>query len=221
MLLKVENLTYEADKRTILDDINLNIEKGDTIAIIGPSGSGKSTLFKQLNNLISPTKGKLYLDNKPYDDISPEELRSRVSYLMQQSELIGETIEHNMKFPCKARNDKFDKEKAEYLIEQVGLGHYKLDAEIEHMSGGERQRITIARQLMYEPEVLLLDESTSALDTKNKENIEKIIFDLADDKGIAILWITHSDDQSMRHFKRRITITDGKITKNEELNSNE
>lgn len=69
--------------------------------------------------------------------------------------------------------------KAKQLIKQVGLGDYDLDAEIEHMSGGERQRITIARQLMYEPEVLLLDESTSALDTKNKENIENIIFDFA------------------------------------------
>ena len=72
LLLKVENLTYEADKRTILDDINLNIEKGETIAIIGPSGSGKSTLLKQLNNLISPTKGKLYLHDKLYEDYSPE-----------------------------------------------------------------------------------------------------------------------------------------------------
>ncbi|EFS16208.1 MULTISPECIES: ABC transporter ATP-binding protein [Staphylococcus] len=220
MLLKVENLTYEADKRTILNNINLNIEKGDTIAVIGPSGSGKSTLFKQLNNLISPTEGELYLDGKNYNDYSPEELRSRVSYLMQQSGLIGSTIEHNMKFPCEARGDKFDREKAKQLIKQVGLGDYDLDAEIEHMSGGERQRITIARQLMYEPEVLLLDESISALDTKNKENIENIIFDLAK-KGVAILWITHSDDQSMRHFKRRITITDGKITKDEELNSDE
>lgn len=165
LLLKVENLTYEADKRTILDDINLNIEKGETIAIIGPSGSGKSTLLKQLNNLISPTKGKLYLHDKLYEEYSPEELRSRVSYLMQQSELIGSTIEDNMKFPCEARGDKFDKEKAKQLINQVGLSNYDLDAEIEHMSGGERQRITIARQLMYEPEVLLLDESTSALDT--------------------------------------------------------
>ena len=103
MLLKVENLTYEADKRTILNNINLNIEKGDTIAVIGPSGSGKSTLFKQLNNLISPTEGELYLDGKNYNDYSPEELRSRVSYLMQQSGLIGSTIEHNMKFPCEAR----------------------------------------------------------------------------------------------------------------------
>lgn len=188
MLLKVEHLTYKVDNRTILDDINLNINKGDTIAIVGPSGSGKSTLLKQLNHLISPTSGDLYLNDQSYFNYKPEEIRTRVSYLMQQSELIGYTIEDNMKFPAEARSEAFDRDKA--------------------------------KQLMYEPEVLLLDEATSALDTHNKKKIEEIIFKLAD-KGIAILWITHSDDQSMRHFKRRITITDGKISSDEELNGNE
>ena len=87
------------------------------------------------------------------------------------------------------------------------------------MSGGERQRIA-ARQLMYQPEILLLDESTSALDTQNKEKIEDIIFKLADE-GVAILWITHSNDQSMRNFQRRITIKDGQITNEEVLSHNE
>ncbi|EJE05313.1 ABC transporter, ATP-binding protein, partial [Staphylococcus epidermidis NIHLM037] len=164
--------------------------------------------------------GDLYLNDQSYFDYKPEEIRTRVSYLMQQSELIGYTIEDNMKFPAEARNETFDRDKAKQLISQVGLGNYQLDAQIEYMSGGEQQRITIARQLMYEPEVLLLDEATSALDTYNKKKIEEIIFKLAD-KGIAILWITHSDDQSMRHFKRRITITDGKISSDEELNGNE
>ena len=160
------------------------------------------------------------MNDQSYFNYKPEEIRTRVSYLMQQSELIGYTIEDNMKFPAEARSEAFDRDKAKQLISQVGLANYQLDAQIEHMSGGEQQRITIARQLMYEPEVLLLDEATSALDTHNKKKIEEIIFKLAD-KGIAILWITHSDDQSMRHFKRRITITDGKISSDEELNGNE
>ncbi|TBW88890.1 ATP-binding cassette domain-containing protein, partial [Staphylococcus hominis] len=95
--------------------------------------------------------------------------------LMQQSELIGYTIEDNMKFPAEARSEAFDRDKAKQLISQVGLGNYQLDAQIERMSGGEQQRITIARQLMYEPEVLLLDEATSALDTHNKKKIEEKI----------------------------------------------
>ncbi|AXZ22597.1 ATP-binding cassette domain-containing protein [Staphylococcus warneri] len=220
MLLEIEHLTYEADHRTILKDINFKVDKGDTIAIIGPSGSGKSTLLKQLNHLIEPTSGTLYLNGKPYHDYTPESIRMKVSYLMQQSEMIGTTIEDNMKFPSEARNQAFDKDKALNLLEKVGLGDYDLSAEIEHMSGGEKQRITIARQLMFEPEVLLLDESTSALDTHNKERVEDIIFKMAEE-GIAILWITHSDDQSMRHFQKRMTIIDGEIDKIEELNQHE
>lgn len=220
MLLEIEHLTYEADHRTILKDINFKVDKGDTIAIIGPSGSGKSTLLKQLNHLIEPTLGTLYLNGKPYHDYTPESIRMKVSYLMQQSEMIGTTIEDNMKFPSESRNQAFDKDKALNLLEKVGLGDYDLSAEIEHMSGGEKQRITIARQLMFEPEVLLLDESTSALDTHKKERVEDIIFKMAEE-GIAILWITHSDDQSMRHFQKRMTIIDGEIAKIEELNQHE
>ncbi|MEX2948933.1 ATP-binding cassette domain-containing protein [Staphylococcus warneri] len=220
MLLEIEHLTYEADHRTILKDINFKVDKGDTIAIIGPSGSGKSTLLKQLNHLIEPTSGTLYLNGKPYHDYTPESIRMKVSYLMQQSEMIGTTIEDNMKFPSEARNQAFDKDKALNLLEKVGLGDYDLSAETEHMSGGEKQRITIARQLMFDPEVLLLDESTSALDTHNKERVEDIIFKMAQG-GTAILWITHSDDQSMRHFQKRMTIIDGEIDKIEELNQHE
>lgn len=220
MLLEVKNLTYRADRRTILKHINFKLDEGESVAVVGPSGSGKSTFLKQINNLISPTDGELYFKGKSFNDYKPEELRSKISYLMQQSELFGETIGDNMSFPAIAHGDKFDKKKAKALLKQVNLSHYDLDSKIEHLSGGERQRITIARQLMYRPDILLLDESTSALDTKNKETIERIIFDMVKE-GVAILWITHSDDQSMRHFQKRITIVDGEITKEEDLNQNE
>ncbi|HDI7479486.1 TPA: ATP-binding cassette domain-containing protein [Staphylococcus aureus] len=209
MLLEIKDLVYEASDRVILNHINLKVDKGETIAIIGPSGSGKSTFQKLICNLISPTSGTLYFKGKPYDDYEPEILRRHISYLMQQSDLFGETIEDNMIFPSLARNDKFDKKRAK-----------QLSSKIEHMSGGERQRIAIARQLMYTPDILLLDESTSALDINNKEKIENIIFKLAD-QGVAIMWITHSDDQSMRHFQKRITIVDGQISNTEELNQHE
>lgn len=220
MLLEVKHLTYKADQRTILNNINFKLDQGETVAVVGPSGSGKSTFLKQLNNLISPTEGELLFKGKPYDEYRPEELRSKISYMMQQSELFGRTVGDNMAFPALTHYDQFDEDKANDLLNKVGLSNYSLDSKIEHMSGGERQRIAIARQLMYQPEILLLDESTSALDTQNKEKIEDIIFKLADE-GVAILWITHSNDQSMRNFQRRITIKDGQITNEEVLNHNE
>lgn len=220
MLLEVKHLTYKADQRTILNNINFKLDQGETVAVVGPSGSGKSTFLKQLNNLISPTEGELLFKGKPYDEYSPEELRSKISYMMQQSELFGTTVEDNMAFPALTHHDQFDEDKANDLLNKVGLSNYSLDSKVEHMSGGERQRIAIARQLMYQPEILLLDESTSALDTQNKEKIEDIIFKLAGE-GVAILWITHSNDQSMRNFQRRITIKDGQITNEEVLSHNE
>ncbi|HDC8772151.1 TPA: ATP-binding cassette domain-containing protein, partial [Staphylococcus aureus] len=120
MLLEIKDLVYEASDRVILNHINLKVDKGETIAIIGPSGSGKSTFQKLICNLISPTSGTLYFKGKPYDDYEPEILRRHISYLMQQSDLFGETIEDNMIFPSLARNDKFDKKRAKQLIKDVG-----------------------------------------------------------------------------------------------------
>lgn len=215
-MLELKNITYKIDNRDIINDINLKIEAGDTIAIVGPSGSGKSTLLRLISNLISPTKGELYLNDKPYEQINPEQLRMNVSYLLQESDLFDRTIGENLAFPAEVRQDKFNRKQAKHLLKTVGLGHYNFNTRVEHLSGGERQRITIARQLMYTPKVLLLDEATSALDVHNSEKIESLIFKLADE-GVAILWITHSNDQSNRHFKKKIRIVDGKIDKEERL----
>ncbi|MCG7338096.1 ATP-binding cassette domain-containing protein [Staphylococcus sp. ACRSN] len=215
-MLEIKNVSYEVDNRMILKDINLSINKGDTVAIIGPSGSGKSTLFRLLSNLISPTKGSIYYNNKEYESLNPEELRMKVSYLLQQSDLFDSTIEDNLAFPSQIREKSFDKKKAKCLLKTVGLDHYRLDSKVQRLSGGERQRITIARQLMYTPEILLLDEATSALDTQNRNKVEELIFNLAN-KGVAILWITHSKDQSLRRFNKRVHLIDGHIEKEEVL----
>lgn len=215
-MLELKNVSYHVDNRDIINNISLKIEQGDTIAIVGPSGSGKSTLMRLINNLISPTEGELYLNGEPYDQIDPETLRMKISYLLQESDLFDRTIGENLAFPAEARNDKFDRKRAKYLLKSVGLGHYNFNTRINHLSGGERQRITIARQLMYKPQILLLDEATSALDEQNSEKIEKLIFQMAKE-GVSILWITHSNEQSIRHFKKRIRIVKGRIAQEDDL----
>lgn len=215
-LLQIKDVSYIADDRTIIDDLSFTVNKGETIAVVGPSGSGKSTLFRLMSNLISPTKGSITLNGTPFEQTNPEQLRMEVSYLLQQSDLFEPTIGLNLSFSARVRNDKFDKKRAKQLLKRVGMGHYNLDASVNHLSGGERQRITIARQLMYIPQILLLDEATSALDAKNRETIEKMIFDLANE-GVTIMWITHNDDQSMRNFSKRIKIVNGKIESEENL----
>ncbi|MCU5745315.1 ATP-binding cassette domain-containing protein [Staphylococcus sp. SQ8-PEA] len=215
-MLELKNVSYQVNKRTIIDSINFKLNKGDTVAIVGPSGSGKSTFLRLIDNLISPTSGKIYFEGKDYEDIQPEQLRKEISYLLQESDLFDHTIGENLAFPAEVRNDSFDKKRAKKLLKAVGLGHYDFNTDVRPLSGGERQRITIARQLMYTPKILLLDEATSALDTQNSEKIEKLIFELAK-QDVAILWITHSNDQSMRYFKKRIRLVDGKIESEEDL----
>lgn len=100
-MLELRNVSYQVDNRQIINNINLKIEAGETIAIVGPSGSGKSTLLRLMNNLISPTEGELYFNNQVYEDISPEKLRMEVSYLLQESDLFESTIGDNLAFPLK------------------------------------------------------------------------------------------------------------------------
>lgn len=140
----------------------------------------------------------------------------KISYLLQESDLFDRTIGENLAFPAEVRNDKFDRKRAKYLLKSVGLGHYHFNTRIDHLSGGERQRITIVRQLMYKPQMLLLDEATSALDDQNSEKIEKLIFNMAQE-GVSILWITHSNEQSSRHFKKRIKVVEGRIAQEDDL----
>lgn len=213
-MLDLKNVSYHVDDQRILNQIDLKVKPGEAIAVVGPSGSGKSTLLRVIGDLISPTEGKIYFKGHAYQDYSPEELRQRVSYLPQRVELFGETVQDNLAFPSIARDQSFDKARAKHLLEAVGLKKYKLNASVHRMSGGEQQRITIARQLMYQPELLLLDEATSALDDKNSAQVEQLIFDMVKN-GTSVLWITHNKAQSERHFHRIMTIHNGELVKEE------
>ncbi|MHD0396855.1 ABC transporter ATP-binding protein [Staphylococcus simulans] len=212
-ILELKDVCYEADKRLIIDHLNLTVKKGEKIAVVGPSGSGKSTLFRLLCNLISPTSGDMHYNGKAYKTYEPETLRKQISYMPQETDLFDRTIGENLAFPSIVRNEKFDKERALKLLSEFGLGDYSLDTSVEFLSGGERQRICLARQLMYIPDILLLDEATSALDADNTKKAEDVIFGLAKNEGVSIMWITHSYDQSMSHFDRRVDIVDGKVKK--------
>ncbi|PCF82814.1 ABC transporter ATP-binding protein [Staphylococcus delphini] len=215
-MLELTNVSYESGERKILYNISCHIDKGEAVAVVGPSGSGKSTLLRLIADLMSPTSGNIEFKGQPYAHYSPEILRQHISYLPQSVELFGETIQDNLAFPAKVRQVSFNKSKAKKLLEKVGLKKYKLSDKVQHMSGGEKQRITIARQLMFTPDILMLDEATSALDDKSSRQIEKLVFDLVQE-GMSVLWITHNDAQSQRQFHRKMEIRDGTLTREARL----
>ncbi|QLK86946.1 ATP-binding cassette domain-containing protein [Staphylococcus sp. 17KM0847] len=211
-MLELKDVSYCIADRRIIENISFSVNKGEAIAVTGPSGSGKSTLLRIVADLISPTEGTIYFKGQPYENYKPEDLRMHISYLPQSVELFGETIADNMAFPSIARKQNFDIDRAKTLLASVGLKKYKLTDSVHHMSGGEKQRVTLARQLMYTPDILLLDEATSALDSKNSLQIEKLIFDMVK-QGTSVLWITHNEAQSRRYFNRQIVIQNGELHK--------
>lgn len=207
-LLNLENVFFKPQNQTILNDINLSINSGDFITISGPSGSGKSTLLKVLASMITPTSGKLLYKNKEIDKENITDYRKEVSYFFQQPTLFGDTVMDNLIFPFDIRHQEFDKSRVTKLLETFKLNESYLSKKIIDLSGGEKQRVAFVRNLIFEPDVLLLDEVTSALDDENKNIIQQFI--LNELKGKTILWITH-DSNEFSLGTRQITITDGKL----------
>lgn len=210
--LELKNIYYEAENSCILNNISIGIEEGDCISIVGPSGSGKSTLLKLCADLISPYKGDIYYRGESYSSYNPLELRRNISYCIQIPYLFGSKVYENLEFPFKIRNQKVDNNKISSLINRFNLDESILQKEITSLSGGEKQRIAIIRNLLYTPEILLLDESTSALDKENAEKVEEYVKEL-NGQGVTVLWITHNLDQSKGIFNKRIYISEGKIEK--------
>lgn len=207
-LFNLENVFFKPQNQTILNDINLSINSGDFITISGPSGSGKSTLLKVLASMITPTSGKLLYKNREIDKENITDYRKEVSYFFQQPTLFGETVMDNLIFPFDIRHQEFDKSRVTKLLETFKLNGSYLNKKIIDLSGGEKQRVAFVRNLIFEPDVLLLDEVTSALDDENKNIIQQFI--LNELKGKTILWVTH-DSNEFSLGTRQITIIDGKL----------
>lgn len=209
-ILRLNNIVYKSNNEYILKNISLEINKGDCISVIGSSGSGKSTLLKLMADLIPITEGEIYYNGKSYYEYNPLELRREISYCIQLPHLFGETVYDNLIFPFILRKESINKNRIFELLNIFNLEEEILNKNITSLSGGEKQRVSIIRSLIYAPKVLLLDEATSALDKENTENVEKIVKEL-NKTGITVVWITHNLDQSKEIFNKRIKISEGQI----------
>jgi polar amino acid transport system ATP-binding protein len=195
VLIKVENLSKSFGKNEVLKNVNMQIEKGEVIAIIGPSGCGKSTFIRTLNQLENLTDGKIYLDGEDITakGVDINDVRRRVGMVFQHFNLFPHlTIQKNLTLaPVKLglmSEDEANK-KATELLERVGLAD-KANAYPDSLSGGQKQRIAIARTLAMNPEVILFDEPTSALDPEMVGEVLNLMKELADD-GMTMVVVTH------------------------------
>jgi putative ABC transport system ATP-binding protein len=209
-LLELDHVSFENNGQKILKNISLCIEKGDFISVVGVSGSGKSTLLKLCGHLISPTAGRLAFQGKDFTDYSPIQLRKSIMYYFQSPYLFGDTVMENITFPYSIRNLKYDKSRVEDLFALFHMSTDYLNKEPKNLSGGEKQRIALIRGLIFQPEILLLDEITSALDLENAAIVEDVIASLNQD-GITVLWITHNPEQSRKYANKILTIDTGEM----------
>lgn len=214
-ILNFENVIYESGDKRILDSANLDVNKNDFITVTGPSGSGKTTLLRLCNNLISPSSGEILFKGRKLEEYTPVELRKNIALCFQMPYLFGDTVYENMVFPFHIRKKDYDETLVENIISKVNLKTSILEGKVRNLSGGEKQRISIARTILFNPEILLLDEVTSALDEENTLIIEKLVSEL-NANGTTVLWITHNKAQNDRVGNRSIVVENGKVT--EEMN---
>ena len=215
-LLSITGLSYEVRGQKILDDISYDINEGDFISIGGPSGSGKSSLLKIIATIISKTEGEILYKEIPLEQYEPTQYRKEVSYCFQSPVLFGKTVKDNLSFPYEIRHMEFDKEKAVTLLSALGLSESDLGKEVKFLSGGEKQRVALIRNMLFEPKVLLLDEVTSALDDANRTIIWNWLRALKKKGSMTILMVTHNDEEALL-AEKNIQIVDGKISTKEEF----
>lgn len=209
-ILEFQNVTFASEGKAILKNISVSIEPGDFISLVGPSGSGKSTFLKLCSHLISPTSGDIFFKNKNMLQYNPTELRKSIAYCFQTPHLFGDRVLENIKFPFAVRNEKYNHKRVEKLFSLFGMSTDYLNRKVQNLSGGEKQRIALIRSLIFKPEILLLDEVTSALDEKNTQIVEKVIASL-NKEGITLLWITHNPKQAIKYANKVLTIEAGEI----------
>jgi lipoprotein-releasing system ATP-binding protein len=218
-MLKAESIhkrfPSRAGELTVLRDVSLTLDAGESVVIVGPSGSGKSTLLNILGTLEPPTEGRVLLDGCDPFSLPPQELarfRNRsVGFVFQDHHLLPQcSVLENVLLPTLTQKRDEDAEaRARDLLERVGLAQ-RLDHRPAELSGGEKQRVAIARALINRPQLVLADEPTGNLDRKTGERVAALLAELHRAEGRILLLVTHSEPLAER-FARKYELVDGTL----------
>lgn len=206
-----------AGEKVALHDVNIKIEQGEMIGLIGHTGSGKSTLIQHLNGLLKPTSGAVFYDGKDINDsdFSKKKLRSKVGLVFQYPEyqLFEATVIDDVKFGPK--NIGMDSLKIDMnsfqALKQVGIGEDLLDVSPLELSGGQKRRVAIAGVLAMEPEVLILDEPTAGLDPSGRDEILDLVAKLHKERNLTVILVSHSMEDVARYVERLIVMNHGTV----------
>jgi ABC-type sulfate/molybdate transport systems ATPase subunit len=211
-ILETEHVSRAIGDVRIVDDVTIHVATGEVLAVVGPSGAGKSSFLRLLNRLDEPTGGTVRLEGIDYRQIPPRDLRRRVGMVTQTSYLFPGTIGDNLRFGPAEQGIELPAKTIEELLIQVGLAG-RAQEDVAHLSGGEAQRVSLARALATAPKVLLLDEPTSSLDADSKGEVEKLILMVVRNNGLTCVMVSHDLSQAARVAGRVMVLNNGRLEK--------
>lgn len=222
-LLSLNNIYFSYEKDAVdsflLNDNNIGINKGEFVTILGPNGSGKTTILKLMSGLLNPQKGEVLFNNKRLKTLSRKEIAKRIGYVPQSTVSVFPFSIYEIVLMGRTPylgfggfEENIDKQKIQDALEMVEISHLK-NKGINEVSGGEAQRAFIARALVQEPEIILLDEPNAHLDIKHQISVFELFRKFNKDKGIAIVAVSHDLNLAGNYSNRTVLMKDGKIFK--------
>lgn len=214
-MIKFENISKKFKNTTVLSDISFEIEKGKLVAIIGESGCGKTTTLKMINGLITPTSGKIYINNEDISTKNVIDLRRNMGYVIQQTGLFPHmTIRENIELIPKVQNKNPEDiaQQTYNLMDMVGLDCDKfLNRYPVELSGGQQQRVGVARAFATNPDIILMDEPFSALDPITRSSLQDELVNLQSNLKKTIIFVTHDMDEAIKISDKMCIMDKGKI----------
>jgi putative ABC transport system ATP-binding protein len=208
--LEARHLSRVTGSKSLVSNISIQVQPGEVLAVIGPSGAGKSSFLRLLNRLDEPTSGTVLLNGEDYRDIAPRDLRRRVGMVMQTAYLFPGTVAANIAFGPNQHGGGIASEQIAALLDRVGLPGHE-DRDVSTLSGGEAQRVSVARTLANSPEALLLDEPTSSLDEAAARAVEELVLGIIEEHGLTCVIVTHNKSQAARMAGRTMVLEAGRL----------